>query len=48
VNYLTGLALVHYAAYPLNNKFIAQAIGVLVGLVFNFTLSKMLVFRGTA
>ena len=48
VNYLIGLALVHYAAYPLSNKFVAQAIGVLVGLVFNFTLSKMLVFRGTA
>lgn len=47
-NYLTALALVHYAAFPLSNKFIAQALGVLVGLIFNFTLSKMLVFRGKA
>ncbi len=46
-NYLTALALVHYAAFPLNNKFAAQAIGVLVGLIFNFTLSKTLVFRGS-
>jgi putative flippase GtrA len=47
-NYLTALALVHYAAFPLSNKFVAQAIGVLVGLIFNFTLSKTLVFKGTA
>ena len=45
VNYLTALALVHYATPPLGNKFVAQAIGVLVGLVFNFTLSKTLVFK---
>ena len=47
-NYLAALALVHYAAFPFNNKFLAQAIGVLVGLVFNFTLSKTLVFRSAA
>lgn len=47
-NYLAALALVHYAAFPLNNKFLAQAIGVLVGLIFNFTLSKTLVFRSAA
>lgn len=46
-NYLSALALVHYASPPLNNKFVAQAIGVLIGLMFNFTLSKTLVFRGT-
>jgi putative flippase GtrA len=46
-NYLAALALVHYAPFPLSNKFAAQAIGVLVGLVFNFTLSKTLVFKGT-
>lgn len=45
VNYLTALALVHYAPAPFSNKFIAQAIGVLGGLVFNFTLSRTLVFR---
>jgi putative flippase GtrA len=48
VNYLAALALVHYAAAPLSNKFVAQAIGVLVGLIFNFTLSKTLVFRSAA
>lgn len=44
-NYLAALALVHYATAPFSNKFVAQAIGVLVGLVFNFTLSKALVFK---
>lgn len=48
VNYLAALAIVHYAGYPLSNKFAAQAIGVLVGLIFNFTLSKTLVFRSAA
>ncbi|HEY2010454.1 MAG TPA: GtrA family protein [Rhizomicrobium sp.] len=47
-NYLAALAVVHYAGYPLSNKFVAQAIGVLVGLIFNFTLSKTLVFRSAA
>ncbi|HET7086482.1 MAG TPA: GtrA family protein [Rhizomicrobium sp.] len=47
VNYLTALVLVHYAHAPFSNKFLAQAIGVLVGLVFNFTLSKTLVFKQT-
>ena len=47
-NYLAALALVHYAGAPFNNKFVAQALGVLVGLVFNFTLSKTLVFRSAA
>jgi putative flippase GtrA len=47
VNYLAALALVHYGAVPFSNKFVAQAIGVLVGLIFNFTLSKTLVFKGT-
>jgi putative flippase GtrA len=47
VNYLTALALVHYATAPFSNKFVAQAAGVLVGLAFNFTLSKTLVFKGS-
>ncbi|HWA68278.1 MAG TPA: GtrA family protein [Rhizomicrobium sp.] len=45
INYLAALALVHYADAPFSNKFVAQAIGVLTGLVFNFTLSRTLVFR---
>jgi putative flippase GtrA len=48
VNYLTALALVHYAAAPFSNKFAAQAAGVLAGLIFNFTLSRTLVFRKAA
>ena len=38
--------LVRFAAPPFNHKFVAQACGVLAGLIFNFTLSKKLVFRG--
>lgn len=44
VNYGAALALVRFAPSPLNNTFIAQACGVLAGLVFNFTLSNRLVF----
>jgi putative flippase GtrA len=46
VNYAAYAALLHYASPPLNNKYIALMIGVLVGLVFNFTLSRKLVFTG--
>jgi putative flippase GtrA len=45
VNYAVGVAVMHFAAHPFDNKYIAQACGVLAGLVFNFTLSKKLVFR---
>ena len=38
-------ALVAFTAPPLGNPFVAQPIGILAGLVFNFTLSKKLVFR---
>ena len=37
--------LVRYAPPPVNNPFVAQLFGVAAGLVFNFTLSKRLVFR---
>ena len=39
-------ALLHFASAPLNNKYVALVIGVLAGLIFNFTLSKKLVFTG--
>ena len=39
------LALTHFAPSPFNNTNVAFVIGVLVGLVFNFTLSRTLVFR---
>ena len=38
-------AFITFAAFPLGNPFVAQPIGILAGLVFNFTLSKRLVFR---
>jgi putative flippase GtrA len=46
VNYGTSLLLVLYAASPFNHKFVAQALGVLAGLIFNFTMSRKLVFKG--
>ncbi len=45
VNYFAALALVHFAGPPFSNRFVAQACGVLAGLVFNFTLSSKLVFK---
>ncbi len=48
VNYATALLLVRFAPEPFNNKFVAQACGVLAGLAFNFTLSSRMVFRKAA
>ena len=45
VNCGVALALVHYGQGWLANLYVAQASGVLAGLVFNFTLSRLLVFR---
>ena len=45
VNYGVYAWLVHSAGAPLNDKYAAQALGVLAGLVFNFTLSRTMVFR---
>ena len=45
VNYGASVLLVSFAGAPFNHKFVAQACGVLAGLVFNFTLSSKLVFR---
>jgi putative flippase GtrA len=38
--------LVRFAPPPLNDLTVALVLGVLLGLVFNFTLSKKLVFKG--
>jgi putative flippase GtrA len=38
--------LVRFAPPPVNNLYIALMVGVLAGLVFNFTLSKTMVFKG--
>ena len=48
VNYGVYAALVRFADAPLNNAYLAQVIGVLAGLIFNFTLSRTLVFRRTS
>jgi putative flippase GtrA len=44
-NYAVYLSLLGFAPYPANIPYIALAAGTLVGLVFNFTLSKRFVFR---
>lgn len=38
--------LVRFAPPPLNDLTVALVLGVLLGLVFNFTLSKKMVFKG--
>jgi putative flippase GtrA len=38
--------LVRFAPPPVSNLYVALVVGVLAGLVFNFTLSKKLVFKG--
>lgn len=38
--------LVRFAPPPMNDLTVALACGVLLGLVFNFTLSKKVVFKG--
>lgn len=44
VSYGVYAVLVAYAAPPFGNQYLAQIFGVLAGLVFNFTLSRVLVF----
>lgn len=44
-NYGSYVLLVRFAPAPLNNAYLAAAIGVAIGLLFNFTLSKRFVFR---
>lgn len=44
-NFAVYAVLTGYAPWPFHIAYIALAIGILVGLVFNFTLSKKLVFR---
>ena len=44
-NYIVYVLLIGKAPYPLNIPYLALAVGILAGLVFNFTLSKKLVFR---
>ena len=44
-NYGTFAAIVGFATPPFNNRYLALVAGTAVGLVFNFTMSKRLVFR---
>jgi putative flippase GtrA len=45
VNYSTFTLLVRFAPFPLSNPLLATAIGVGVGMIFNFTLSQRFVFK---
>lgn len=44
-NFLVYAALIRWAPKPLSVAYIALGVGVLAGMVFNYTLSKKLVFR---
>ena len=44
-NYALYVSLLTFAPAPLNIPYLALAAGTLLGLVFNFTLSKRFVFR---
>jgi putative flippase GtrA len=44
-NFAVYSLMIAFTPWPLNVPYIALAFGVLVGLIFNFTLSKKLVFR---
>jgi len=45
VNYAVYASLVTFAPKRLNNPFVALAFGTLAGLLFNYVLSRKLVFR---
>jgi putative flippase GtrA len=47
-SYLTYAGLLRFAHAPFDDKYVAQACGVLAGLAFNFTLSRMMVFKTPA
>jgi len=46
-NYALYVTLLKFGPYPLNIPYLALAAGTLLGLVFNFTMSKRFVFRGS-
>ncbi len=46
-NYALYASLLRFAPAPGDNPYVAQAAGTLFGLIFNFTLSKRFVFRGS-
>jgi putative flippase GtrA len=44
-NYALYATMLRFAPAPLSNPYVAQIAGTLLGMVFNFTLSKRFVFR---
>ena len=44
-NFAVYSLLIAFAPWPLNVAYLALVFGVLIGLIFNFTLSKKVVFR---
>ena len=48
VNYSVYAALIGFASAPLRNPFVALFFGAAAGLIFNFSLSRLLVFRHSA
>jgi putative flippase GtrA len=44
-NFVVYALMIGFAPFPLNVPYLALVAGVFVGLIFNFTLSKRLVFR---
>lgn len=44
-NFLVYAGMIRWAPWPLSVAYIALGVGVLAGMVFNYTLSKKLVFR---
>lgn len=46
-NFAVYSLFIAFAPWPLNVPYVALFFGVLVGLIFNFTLSKKLVFRAS-
>lgn len=45
INFLVYAGLLRLAHAPFNDKYVAQIGGVLAGLLFNFTLSRTVVFK---
>ncbi|MDE2184306.1 MAG: GtrA family protein [Alphaproteobacteria bacterium] len=44
-NFAVYAACIHYAPWPVSTPYLALAVGTVIGLIFNFTLSKLIVFR---
>lgn len=47
-NYALYVTLLRFGPYPADIPYVALAAGTLLGLVFNFTLSKRFVFRNSS